>query len=247
MLAAMSAGVIFLAANASAKSFSMIMRPVGRRENDLLHGVGGLFGLAEMLPFARADFPVQRRALQAFAVAVRVNAAGDFQLQRRPRIKRLDQRIQFLPVLRGQFRAARRKILPAQFLAAAAKCRAQQGERRSGDFFQNVHDGARDHLADAEFRVVQAAFNRHIQHDFPVAVLQNGDRQPHRQMRGVRAVHFLAKRELVERDDIFRRQFLADEFIIEIQIQFALGDAVAGKFARSTGWPASDPRPSRRS
>ena len=63
-----------------------------------------------------------------------------------------------------------------------------------------------DDLADAEFRVVEAAFNRHVENDFAVAVLQDGDGQPHRQVRGVRAVHLVAESELVEGDDIFRGQ-----------------------------------------
>ena len=55
------------------------MRPIFRRDDELICGFGGLFGLVELLPFARADFLIQRRALQTFAVAVGVNAAADFQ------------------------------------------------------------------------------------------------------------------------------------------------------------------------
>ena len=80
--------------------------------------------------------------------------------------------------------------------------------------------------------IVETAFDGHVQNDFAFAVLQNRDGQAHWQMRRVRAVHLFAERKLVERDDIFRFQFFADQFILEVHVQFALGDAVAGKFSR---------------
>ena len=208
------------------------IRAVVGREDDLLHGVRGLLGFAEFHPNPRANLLVERGALQTFAVAVGIHAAGNFQVQRRPGVKSLHQRIQFLRVVSRQRRAARREILPAQFLAAAAEQRAEQRERRRGHLDENVFDGAPDHFGDAKIRLAQIAVNRHVQNNFSVAVLQNGDAEAHRQMRGVRAVHLFAKRELVQRDDVFRIQFFPDEFIREVEIQFALGDAVAGELAR---------------
>ena len=57
------------------------MRAVVRRENELVHGVRGLLGFAELHPDPRADFPVERGALQTFAVAVGIDAAGNFQFK----------------------------------------------------------------------------------------------------------------------------------------------------------------------
>ena len=52
-----------------------------------------------------------------------------------------------------------------------------------------------------------------LKNDFPFAVFHDGDGEAHGQMRGVRAVHFLAEGELVERDDIFQGQFFPDDLI----------------------------------
>ena len=103
-----------------------------------------------------------------------------------------------------------------------------------------------DDFADAEFRVVEAAFNRHVQNDFAFAIFHNRHGQPHGQMRGIRAVHLFAKRELVERDDIFRIQFFADHFIFEVEIQFPVARCHSRRIFPHTDWSASGPRPSRK-
>ena len=95
-------------------------------EDDLVNGIGRALGFAQCRPNLFADFPVQRGALQSFAVAVGVHAAGYFQLQGRAGVKCLRQRIQFLFVRRGQVGAAGGEILVAEFLAAAAEQRTHQ-------------------------------------------------------------------------------------------------------------------------
>ncbi len=81
----------FAAGHRLAVKFLHPARAFVQGDNDLVHGIRRLPGFAQVLPDPGADFTVERGALQALTVAVGINTAGNFQLQRRPGVKALRQ------------------------------------------------------------------------------------------------------------------------------------------------------------
>src|SRR6185312_77853 len=119
----------------------------------------------------------------------------------------------------------------AEILVAAAECRGEQAERRGGGLGDEVAKRAPDHAAEAELRIVQRAGYRHVHVDVAFAVLQQGYRQLHRQVRHAGAVHALAEGQLGDEDVVVGVELALVQQVVHVSRQLALGDRVASVFA----------------
>ena len=104
----------------------------------------------------------------------------------------------------------------------------QQVKRCGDGFLQQVDDDPHDDAADAEVRIGQRAADRQVDVDHAVTVFQQVDRQQDRQAGGIRAVHLVAKGQLVEEQAVFCLELLLGHAVVHVERHLALGDRVAG-------------------
>src|SRR3546814_19870611 len=86
-----------------------------------------------------------------------------------------------------------------------------------------------DDRHDAELRVVQVALHRQFDGDGALAVLEQGDRQPNRQIHGIRTVDLLAKLQLLPNDLVFCVKTPLLNPVMQIQIETALDNPCTGQ------------------
>ena len=110
----------------------------------------------------------------------------------------------------------RRELDVRQLLAASSCQRAEEREWRGGRLRDQIDDDLHDDAPDGELRIVKRPLDRKLEIDDAVAILEQRDREQHRQLRRVRAVDMLAERELVE-DQLVRRGELA---ILDLIVHF---------------------------
>ena len=91
---------------------------------------------------------------QSFLVLLGVDAAGDFELERRPLGKRFDKGVDLCRrgcVYRG---ITVGELKPGQLLAAAEQ-RSEQRKRGSHRFDDEIAYDLKDHTGDAELRIIE--------------------------------------------------------------------------------------------
>ena len=138
------------------------------------------------------------------------------------------------PLLRRgeRLRRARRELHQRQIrVIAAAGERRQRAEGRGRHLDEHVQHRAPDHLAEVEVRVVEIPLDRHVEEDDAVPVLQERQREPHRDLGRVGAVRPVAQRELVHLHHVRRGEAAVLDLVAEVEVELALLDPVAEELA----------------
>jgi len=115
---------------------------------------------------------------------------------------------------------------------ATAEQRPEQREWRSHDLPQQACEELPDNRADAEVRVIQAARDRQVEIDHPIAILQERCGQLDRQRYRLFAFRGGAELELVEHHVVLGVECPVLDVVAQLRGELALRDAVTGKFAR---------------
>src|SRR5581483_8567450 len=134
------------------------------------------------------------------------------------------------PTLRGgeESSASGREVDVIDVRAAAGQP-AQQGERRGDRLLHQVHERLADEWTQAELRVIETAGHRQPDPDDAVAILEQRDGKPQRQLRRVRARDLLAELQLVDDELVIGIEPGVIYFVVQIGIERTARDLVPGE------------------
>ena len=187
------------------------------------------------LPRRLALQVLQLRAIlvveQRRPVDVRQHGDRHFEFQLRPFDQRLCDRAHPLRTGTRKRGIARPKFDELQ-IGTGAEQRTQQRKRRRRRLHQQVHQDFPDDRRESEARIVERAAHRQIQFDHAIAILQERDRELDRQRHRILARGLVAEFELIDAQMMLRVERPTHDVVMQVGAELALGDVVAGKFAR---------------
>src|SRR5690606_29018390 len=171
---------------------------------------------------------------QRHAIGLAVDSRLDLEGEAGALAGGLGEPAEFLALAPRQLCAARIEgdLRHVDVLATAAEQRAQRTERRGDDLGDEAEQGLADQAAEAEFGILERPRHGQAEVDAALAVLEDRNGQVERQVRRVFRLELLAKRELIHDDPVVALQLLVLDPVLEIERQFARGDAPPGEGRR---------------
>ncbi len=110
---------------------------------------------------------------------------------------------------------------------------SNESERRNSDLHEQVHDGLPDDFAVREFRVIEVAFDRHVELDFVVLVLQNVETDFHRDgVFRIDVVHLVANGDVVNVNRVLAVEVAVDNLVFAGECKCARLERVGGVVQR---------------
>src|SRR5690606_24123108 len=110
---------------------------------------------------------------------------------------------------------------------AAAEDIAEQRKRGRHGLGQQIEEDLDDEAADGKLRIVERAADRQVQINLAARILQQRNGQGDRQGQGVRALHLLPQRQLVEEDVVLGAQLALLDEVVQVHRELALLDRIA--------------------
>ena len=116
------------------------------------------------------------------------------------------------------------------FAHALGHKRPKESERRRHRLHQDILDRIDDHLAETELGVIQIAVYRNSQIDFPLAILQEREREFYGKGCRIRAVNFFPQGQPIEHDVVLRIEFLFGNEVFQFEMKITLFKGIADIF-----------------